>query len=62
MGSVLDLTVYQLCSFGQVFQTLFLRFMFFFFPQKYFLTTCIGVEEYMYTVQVPVKARRGDLS
>lgn len=36
MGSVLDLTVYQLCSFGQVFQTLFLCFMFFFSPQKDF--------------------------
>lgn len=36
MGSVLDLTVYQLCSFGQVFQTLFLRFMFFFPPKGFF--------------------------
>lgn len=63
MGSVLDLTVYQLCSFGQVFQTLFLCFMFFFFPQKdFFLTTCIRGEEYMHTVQLPVKAGRGDLS
>lgn len=62
MGSVLDLTVYQLCSFAQVFQTLFLRFVFFFFPEGFFLTTCIGVEEYRHTVQVPVKAGRGDLS
>lgn len=62
MGSVLDLTVYQLCSFGQVFQTLFLCFMFFFSPRRIFLTTCIRGEEYMHTVQLPVKAGRGDLS